>query len=138
MENNLFRKETMARISSPEQLQDYMKVTNPGIWMVLSAVIVLLIGLIVVASTQNIETLLPVEAVADNGIVTVELPEAKAGSIKAGMPLRIAGQEVLIDYIYDDESGHSIVSTKLDLPDGAYDAQIVTESILPISFLLNS
>lgn len=40
-EQSLFRKETMDRISSPEDLTDYLKVTNPGIWIVLAAVIVL-------------------------------------------------------------------------------------------------
>ena len=44
-EQSLFRKETMDRISSPEDLTDYLKVTNPGIWVVLVAVIVLLGGI---------------------------------------------------------------------------------------------
>ncbi len=33
-EQSLFRKETMDRISSPEDLTDYLKVTNPGIWAI--------------------------------------------------------------------------------------------------------
>lgn len=138
MENRLFRKETIDRISSPEQLQDYMKVTNPGIWMVLSAVIALLVGLIILASTRNIETLLPVQAVANEGVVTIALPEGNASGVREGMILRIAGQEIPIDYIYDDEGGQPTVSAKMDLPDGQYDAQIVTESIRPITFLLKS
>ena len=39
----IFRKKTLERISSPEQLTDYLHVTNPGIW-VLFAVIILLLG----------------------------------------------------------------------------------------------
>lgn len=34
----MFRKEALERISSPEQLTDYLHVTNPGVWAVLVAV----------------------------------------------------------------------------------------------------
>ncbi len=44
---SIFREKSMERVSSPEQLNDYIKVTNPGIWLTLAAVIVLLIGFIV-------------------------------------------------------------------------------------------
>ena len=37
---SVFRKQTLDRISSPEQLTDYLRVTNPGIWVVLAAVII--------------------------------------------------------------------------------------------------
>ncbi len=40
----VFRKKTLDRISSPEQITDYLRVTNPGIWVVLVAVILLLAG----------------------------------------------------------------------------------------------
>ena len=33
MENKLFRQKSIDRVLSPEQLQDYMRVTNPGVWM---------------------------------------------------------------------------------------------------------
>ena len=29
----LFRQKTLDRISSPEQLTDYLRITNPGIWI---------------------------------------------------------------------------------------------------------
>ena len=35
----VFRKKTLDRIASPEQLTDYLRVTNPGIWVVLGAVL---------------------------------------------------------------------------------------------------
>ena len=40
-ENNqtLFRKKAMARISSPEDLTSYLRVTSPGMWIVLAAVV---------------------------------------------------------------------------------------------------
>ena len=39
MEKTLFRKESYDRISSPEQMRDYMRVTSPLLWMLLAAMI---------------------------------------------------------------------------------------------------
>ena len=47
MDNQIFRKKNIDRVSSPEQLNDYVRVSNPGVWMVLTAVIVLLFGICV-------------------------------------------------------------------------------------------
>ena len=62
MQNQLFRKKSLERVSSPEQLQDYMRVTSPAMWMVLGAVIVLLAGLLILASVGHLETTLPAQA----------------------------------------------------------------------------
>lgn len=32
MNDKIFRKKSVERMSSPEQLNDYIKVTNPGVW----------------------------------------------------------------------------------------------------------
>ncbi|MCR5735988.1 MAG: hypothetical protein K6G22_15420 [Lachnospiraceae bacterium] len=45
--SNLFREKSLERISSPEQLDDYIKVVSPGIWLMLGAIILLLVGVIV-------------------------------------------------------------------------------------------
>lgn len=56
MAGGIFREKSIERVSSPEQLNDYIKVTRPGIWLTLTAVILLLIGLIVWGSVGKIET----------------------------------------------------------------------------------
>ena len=43
----VFREKSLERISEPEQLHDYIRVTSPGVWLVLIAVIVLLAGVLV-------------------------------------------------------------------------------------------
>ena len=60
------------------------------------------------------------------------------GGLKAGMPLRVASQESVISSVDTDEYGRTVAYTEVSLPDGAYDAQIVTEQIHPIAFLLES
>lgn len=47
MNDKIFRKKSVDKMSSPEQLNDYIKVTNPGVWMVLAAIAVLLAGVCV-------------------------------------------------------------------------------------------
>ena len=47
MEESLFRKNSVEHISSPEQLNDYLRVTSPAIWVVLIAVIILLAGVLI-------------------------------------------------------------------------------------------
>lgn len=47
MQNKLFKKSSVERFSSPEKLNDYIKVSNPSSWMVLGAALALLIGVLV-------------------------------------------------------------------------------------------
>ena len=45
--SDLFRKKSIDRVSSPEQLNDYIRVTKPSVWLVLIAVVLLLIGMLI-------------------------------------------------------------------------------------------
>ena len=137
MGNQLFRKASMDRVSSPEQLQDYMRVTSPGIWMVLSVVIVLLAGLIACSALGRIDTVEPARAVAQEGKVTVSLDSDSRAELKEGMTLRVAGEAVPLEYVYATKTGEKMATAAVSVPDGSYDAQVVTESISPITFLTN-
>jgi len=44
---NIFRKSSLERMSSPEQLNDYIRVSNPSVWIILAAIAILLIAAIV-------------------------------------------------------------------------------------------
>ena len=49
-QKQIFRKSAIDRVSSPEQLTDYIRVTTPGVWGILVASIVLLASLFVWAA----------------------------------------------------------------------------------------
>ncbi|MBO7348753.1 MAG: hypothetical protein J6U27_02205 [Spirochaetales bacterium] len=53
---NLFREKVLEKISTPEQLSGYLRVTNPSVWIVLAAILLLLIGLFIWAVNATIET----------------------------------------------------------------------------------
>ena len=44
---NIFRKANLERMSSPEKLNDYIRVSNPSVWVILVAIAILLIGVLV-------------------------------------------------------------------------------------------
>ena len=45
MEESLFREKSIERISSPEDLSNYLHVTRPSVWLILAAVILMLLGI---------------------------------------------------------------------------------------------
>ena len=43
---SIFREKSIDRVSSPEQLNDYIRVTTPTVWLVLLALVILLLGML--------------------------------------------------------------------------------------------
>lgn len=136
MADTVFRRKTLERISSPEQLTDYLCVTNPGIWVMLAAVILLLAGLFAWSTIGTLETNAPVKVIVENH--TAEVVPVGTGTVAEGMPLRIASQEFCIASVGTDEYGRSFGVAEVTLPDGIYDGTMVVEQIRPIDFLLTS
>ena len=44
--SGIFREKSLERVSSPEELNDYIRVTTPSVWIVLAATVVLLVGML--------------------------------------------------------------------------------------------
>ena len=44
--SGIFREKSMDRVSGPESLNDYIRVTSPSVWIVLLALLVLLAGIV--------------------------------------------------------------------------------------------
>ena len=134
---SIFRKETLERISSPEQLTDYLRVTNPGIWIVLAAIVILLVGFFVWMSVGIIETTVPVGVSTQNRRATVAI-KSDVNTMSKDMTLRVGGKETTILSTSTDNYGRTVGEAEVDLPNGMYDGILVIESVHPISFLLTS
>ena len=157
MSDTLFRKKSLERISSPEQLNDYIRVSTPSVWMVLLAVVILLAGVCVWGVFGHMDTTLPAVAVAQDGIVTAYVREADAGKVSAGAAVSISGAEgtvlsagaepVLVDGAFTEYMRHVgglqqgewvyAVTLDVDCADGVHAVQIVIDSVSPMSFVLN-
>ena len=157
MNNRIFREKTIARVSSAEELNDYIRVSNPGIWMVLAAVILLLAGTCVWGIFGHMDTKVPATAVVGNGTAVFLVREDDAEDVAVGGTAVIQDREMEISMVSDqffpvtEEMGDRIlhvgqfqpgewvcpVSAPTDLPDGVYPGEIITESVSPMSFILN-
>ncbi len=54
-DSGLFRSKSIQRVSSPEQLNEYIRVTTPSVWIVLIALVVLLTGMLAWSVLGRIE-----------------------------------------------------------------------------------
>lgn len=158
MDNQIFRKKSLDKVSSPEQLNDYIRVSNPGVWLVLAAVIVLLIGVCVWGVFGRLETTVGSAAVVKDGEMTLYVKEEYLGKITEGMTVRVKENEYLITSVetkpqtipegFDEYMLHlsgmhvgewvfGVSAMQTDLADGVYEAEIVIESIAPMSFIFD-
>ena len=157
MNKQLFKKSSMDKVSSPEQLQDYVKVANPGLWMVLLAIVILLAGVVAWGCIGKIDTTLSTAIVTDGGIAVIYIGESNMEKIEVGMTVRSEDQEYVIteiaqvpikvdgsltDYAIHASGltvGEWVYEVSIDgvHSDGVQKADIVIESISPISFILN-
>jgi len=155
--SNLFRKKSMDRISSPEQLNDYIRVSTPSVWLLLIAIVVLLVGVCVWGVFGRMETTLPVAAVAREGAVTAYVREADVQKVAQGAAVSvgdaagkvcfIAAEPVKVDASFTEymrhvggmQEGEWVYPVMLDVdcPEGVHAGRIVIDSVSPMSFVLN-
>lgn len=150
MSNSVFRKESLDRISSTDDIQSYMKINSPRLWMLLIAIMALLAGFIIYASFITLDNSVPVKAQVylyeDNGFafndIEVEIPDSVSETVKVGMTVRLGELEGSITALYENQSNGKIAMVTMDdssviLKEAAYDAEIVLETFSPMSFLFN-
>ena len=137
-ENNksVFRQETLDRISSPEQLNDYLHVTSPGIWAILTAVIVFMAGVFVWSCTGTLETKSPASMIVKDHVAEIVVKDDSV--LEKGMLIREASQEFYIASVEEDEYGRKIGIAEVSLPDGKYETEVVTDTTRPVEFLIKA
>ena len=135
-DTQIFRKKSLESISSPEQLTDYLCVTNPGIWAILAAVILLLGGLFAWATVGTLETRASVKVIVDDH--TAQVIPVAANRLAEGMPLRVSSEDSFIASTGVDDYGRLYGVAEVQLPDGTYDGDVVLSQTHPIEFLLTS
>ncbi len=89
MSQTLFRKNSLDRISSPDQLNDYIKVSNPSIWVVLTALFIFLAVVFAWGFTGSMPTSITLSGVAEAGEALCYLDVTDAGRVKAGQAVKI-------------------------------------------------
>lgn len=139
MNQDLFRKKSLDKINSPESLNDYIRVSNPGVWLILAAVGFLLIGALVWGFFGHIDTTVSTVAEIKNKEGFCMVSGDDASIIKGNMIVIIDGKEGKVTGISDsaENNDNYMVYIEADVKDGKYPAKIVSERVKPVSFVLN-
>ena len=157
MNEQLFRKKSVDKVCSPEQLNEYIRVANPGVWMVLAAVVILLAGVIVWGVIGHLDTTLDTAVVCEGGEAIIYIKDGDREKIDVGMTVRVGDKEYAISEISTEPVrvdgtlseyavyasglavGEWVYAVKIsgEFADGVQKAEIVIESVSPISFILN-
>ena len=138
MEQSLFRKESVERVSSPEQLSDILHVTSPAVWVVLAAVILSLASLFVWSGVTAVECYATGRAEVSGGVLTMTFDDAeKAEKVEVGMDVQVGDRETPVTSVCNDETGRLVAVADVDLPEGSYDARVGYKSMQIIEMLFN-
>lgn len=102
--SQIFREKNLKKISSPEQLNDYIHMVKPGIWLVLCAIVVLLAATIAWSVFGYMDSTVTVAAVAyeEEESIILFVKEDVWEYVHPGSVFRINGEEYTLDYIADD------------------------------------
>ena len=139
MDSQVFRQKSVDRVKSPENLNDYIKVTNINLWILLAAIATLLIGVCFWGALGTIETKTEVGAAVLDGQAICQGDADITMTIKK---LLNKGTEVTFELngsigkITGVDEKKWIIYGEIDLPD-CTGAAYIHESINPMSLLFN-
>ncbi|MBR3629426.1 MAG: hypothetical protein IKN55_03025 [Oscillospiraceae bacterium] len=154
---SIFRQMSQQRLTSPEQLGAYVRVANPGVWVILTALILLLAGGLVWGCFGQLDTTIRTSAACQNRQIVLMIPEAEGEHVAPGMTVIVDGFELKIKEVSNRpyelsesadhylmhlgglEAGDWVYTATAEgmLEDGVYQADIRVNRETPLSFLFN-
>mgnify|MGYP006988890160 CR=1 FL=1 len=138
MKEDIFRKKSIEKISSPDDLTTYIHVARAEGWIVLLAVMIILFGLIGWSYFSSIQSYVYGVAEAKDGVVTATFDNSEAAqTLKTDMNLEIGDLVTTIGYVKHDEDGNVIAIANIEMPDGSYEAKASYRQIQMIDLLFN-
>lgn len=158
MSKPLFRQKSLDKIASPEQMGDYIRVSNPSVWMILAAIIALLVGVCVWGIFGRLDSTLQTAGVCKDGQLVFYIRETDFDKLSENALVSVDGKEYTVSEIAErplqlDESfdsyllhrleqseGDWVYAVKANTPevkDGIYAVVVITESVRPMDFVSN-
>ena len=127
----LFRKESLDRLSEPDRLTDYLRVTKPAVWLLLGAILALLAGFLCWCLFGNIEITAYGNAVVSQGQAMIAPENNEKYRLEKGMEVLIDGKTIEITDTVQDIFGHSVGRAHVDVTDGTYPVSIIVRTARP-------
>lgn len=156
MDKEIFRKKSIDKVSSPESLNDYVKVASPSVWVILIGIMVLLIGICVWGVLGRLDTKVKIGVMRDGDKTICYIGENDINQVKIGQRFDVSGTDCeIIEIEGTPVQGKELSPLMLralkltgedwvykaiikgNISDGEYETFILTESVSPMSFLLN-
>lgn len=157
MGDSIYRKESLDRMSSPDELTNTIKVIKPSVWVLLIALILVLAGFLVWSVFGRINSTVETVVVSDGESISCLISEKDILSVQPGMTLILEDKEYRLgEQVDDPKSAYYDLDPILyhfgnygqdeyvytfsvdgDIDRGIYKAKIVVERVRPITFLWN-
>lgn len=94
--DSIFRKSSLDRIRTPEQLNEAIKGTSAGFLALLIAIIIFILGFLTWGILGTIEETVDVAGIANGGKITVTIPSNQVSGISTGIASRVKSGDDII------------------------------------------
>lgn len=94
MNNSIFRKTSLEKISSPDKLDSYLKVSHISMWILLIALLIVLVGTIIWCFYGSIATTVSYYGIISDNCAFCFVPPDDVYNLKQGMSVKISLQYV--------------------------------------------
>ena len=144
----IFREKSIERMESPEKLNDYLRVTSPGVWLLLGTVIALLIGVCIWGVFGTIRATSSAAVVGGEGQNVCYVPASALQGVLQYLELAPSVLEPQV--VSSDMDVYVILAGGLSVGDvvypiplvgtlesGVYTGQLLTDFLSPVSLLFN-
>ena len=162
---SIFNKKATEKLRSPDDLDKYVRVTNPSVWVILIACVVLLAGLLMWGIFGTVSTNVSATGVYMHGEVVCFLDGEKASKVHLGDVANVSGEKMSVSSISSVPLSREEAKAHLDSDylvsslvagdwayyvqfegDGSYDFRestplsitITTERVAPLSLVLGA
>ncbi len=138
MQSAFFRKQSMKRITSPEQLNDYLRASSPKTWLILISVFLLIAGFLAWSAFTAVESYETGTAYAEKGVLTIMFDDASAAQhVEIGMTIHVGDIQAEVTSVGIGADGQIVAGAQVSIPDGVYEDRVGYCSTQILAVLFN-
>ncbi len=139
MNEEVFRKKSLDKVKSPENLDDYIQLANPGVWLIIISVVVLLIGACIWGAFGHVDSIVETTVRVDDEVISCNIPTEDISFVMVGTAMKVGDYELEISSIGEETPMGYPCTLKSDenIEKGFYPGKIVIKSVKPLSFIFN-